>query len=156
MSDNPLSALSARELILTLIDSSAVESLTARYFVAAGALFEMDPGSIRVALARLLRDASLIRARRGSYALGSRAGTLHSLVRNWAQVEDSLKNWTGGWLSVYASHLPRSDKTRVRNAERALRLFGFADLRSGLWIRPDNLRAAAPGDPRRPRWIGTR
>ena len=34
--------LSARELILTLIDSAASDTLTARYFVAAGSLFDMD------------------------------------------------------------------------------------------------------------------
>ena len=87
---------SARELILTLIDSAASKTLSARYFVAAGELFEVDPRSIRVALGRLVKDGSLVQVERGTYSLGSRGGTLHRLVRNWSRVESSLKPWRGG------------------------------------------------------------
>lgn len=131
--------LSARELILTLIDSAAGSTLSAGYFVAAGALFDIDSGSMRVALGRLVKDGSLVNSERGLYSLGSRGGTLHRLVRNWAQVEATLKPWTGGWLATFTAHLPRSDKTSLRGRERALRLFGFAESHPGLWIRPDNL-----------------
>ncbi len=138
----PPEPLSARELILTLIDSTASETLSARYFVAAGEVCGADPGSIRVALGRLVRDGSLRQTGRGMYSLGSRAGTLHRLVRNWSQVEDSVKAWHGDWLAVFTAHLTRSDKTRLRNRERALRLFGFAEAQPGFWIRPDNLVTA--------------
>jgi phenylacetic acid degradation operon negative regulatory protein len=132
-------SISARELILTLIDSATSSVLTARYFVAAGALFDMDHRSIRVALARLVRDGSLRQVERGTYGLGSRAGTLHSLVRNWSSVESSVKPWSGNWLAVHTAHLPRSDKTRARSRERALALYGYAEPYAGLWVRPDNL-----------------
>ena len=135
--------LSARELILTLIDSTSSDALTARYFVAAAELFEMDSGNIRVALARLVRDGSLSQVARGTYGLWSRGGTLHSLVRNWAQVESSVKAWNGGWLAVFTAHLTRTDKTRTRSRERALRLFGYAEPYAGLWVRPDNLTLAS-------------
>lgn len=138
MADNPLSA---RELILTLIDSTSASSLSASYFITAGEIFAMDSGGIRVALARLVRDSSLVQAGRGSYALGSRAGKLHSLVQNWSHVEASLKVWSGGWLSVFIGHLARSNKTQVRRSERSLQLHGFAEAQPGLWLRPDNLKA---------------
>ena len=131
--------LSARELILTLIDSAASRSLTARYFVAAGQLFGMDSGSLRVALGRLVREGALRQQERGVYELGSRGGALHRLVRSWRQVESSVKPWQGGWLAVLSTHLPRSDRKRLRSRARALGLFGFAEARPGLWIRPDNL-----------------
>lgn len=131
--------LSPRDLILTLIDSAASPTLTARYFVAAGDLFELDSGSMRVALARLVKEGALRQPERGTYALDSRAGTLHRLVRNWAQIESSVKPWDETWLAVYVAHLPRSAKTQLRARERALRLFGFAEVHTGLWIRPDNL-----------------
>ena len=111
--------LSARELVLALMDSATARSLSASYLIAAGQLFEMDAGSIRVALARLVRNGSLSTAGRGRYALGSRAGTLHTLVRNWSRAEQSLAAWSGGWLAVFVSHLARSNKTRVRGNERA-------------------------------------
>lgn len=131
--------LSARELILTLIDSSRATSLPVSYFVAAAELFDMDPGGVRVALARLVRDGSLSSPERGIYALGSRAGTLQSLVRNWSRAEASLVPWTGEWITTLLGHLTRTVKAQVRSNERALRLFGFAELKPGLWIRPANL-----------------
>ena len=131
--------LSARELILTLMDSTSARALSASYLIAAGRLFDIDPGSIRVALARLVREGSLSGAGRGRYALGSRAGTLHSLVKNWSRAEASLVDWEGEWLTVLVGHLARSNKAAVRGNERALNLFGFAELASGLWVRPANL-----------------
>ena len=131
--------LSARELILTLMDSTRARTLSASYLIAAARLFDMDPGSVRVALARLVREGSLAGAGRGRYALGSRAGTLHSLVKNWSRAEASLIDWTGEWLTVLVGHLARSNKAAVRGNERALNLFGFAEMASGLWVRPANL-----------------
>ena len=136
------SEISARELILSLIDSSSQARLSAAYFVAAGALFDMDSGTIRVALARLVRDGALKSVRRGQYTLDNRSGELHQRVRGWADVESGLRAWNGGWLTVYLGHLKRSEKTRQRGRERALRLGGFASLDTGLWIRPDNLEAS--------------
>ena len=135
-SANPLSS---RELILTLMDSTSARALSASYLIAAARLFDMDSGSVRVALARLVREGSLTGAGRGRYALGSRAGTLHSLVKNWSRAEASLVDWQGEWLTVLVGHLARSNKAAVRGNERALSLFGFAEMASGLWVRPANL-----------------
>jgi phenylacetic acid degradation operon negative regulatory protein len=140
MPDQPTDhPLTARELILTLMDSTSARALSASYLIAAAELFEMDPGSVRVALARLVREGSLVSAGRARYALGSRAGTLHTLVRNWSRAEDSLIDWQGDWLTVLVGHLARSNKSNVRANERALGLFGFAELASGIWVRPANL-----------------
>lgn len=134
--------LSARELILALTDSSREEILLASYFIAAGQLFEMDAGAIRVALARLVKEAALQPAGRGRYQRRNRGGELHSMVRGWAEVEQGLKDWNGHWLGAGISHLGRTNSTRVRARERALRLLGFAALNPGLWIRPANLTAS--------------
>lgn len=131
--------ITARELILALIDSTAVESLTAGYFIAAGNLFDLESSSVRVALARLIKDNSLVQVERGVYGLGSRGGELHSMVRNWSGVERGLKEWNGGWLVAFLGHLKRTNKSQVRGRERALRLLGFGATDFGLWLRPDNL-----------------
>ena len=136
--------LSARELILTLMDSAADGVLPASYLVAAGSLFDMDPGTIRVALGRLVKDGALANEARGRYQLGSRGGHLHQLLRNWSQVETSVKPWRGAWLSVMTTHLPRTNKTVLRGRERALKLYGFAELHNGFWVRPDNLTEPLP------------
>jgi phenylacetic acid degradation operon negative regulatory protein len=132
--------LSARELILTLMDSAVSGTLSVSYLVAAGQIFDMDAGSVRVALARLVKEGSLVAMERGLYGLGSRSGTLHRLVRNWSRAEEALTPWAGGWLSMLLGHLARSNKTRVRANVRALRLYGFAEAHPGLWLRPANLR----------------
>ncbi len=139
MAKSPNHPLSARELILTLMDSTRATTLSASYLIAAARLFDMDPGSVRVALARLVREGSFTGAGRGRYALGSRAGTLHTLVRNWSRAEASLVDWQGEWLTVLVGHLARSNKSAVRGNERALSLFGFAEMAAGLWVRPANL-----------------
>jgi len=131
--------VSARELILTLMDSTSARTLSASYLITAARLFDMDPGSVRVALARLVREGSLTGAGRGRYALGTRAGTLHSLVKNWSRMDASLVDWQGEWLTVLVGHLARSNKSVVRGNERALGLFGFAEMAPGLWVRPANL-----------------
>ena len=138
MNDNQ-PELSARDLILTLIDSANRLTLSAKYFVAAGELYKIDQNSIRVALGRLVKDGSLEQAGRGAYKLGSRGGTLHRLVRNWSKVESSTKPWKRNWISVFTANLKRSNRASLRSRERALRLFGFAEPETGFWIRPDNL-----------------
>jgi len=50
-----------------------------------------------------------------------------------------LASRTGGWLAVHAG---ASGRSAQRGRARALRLFGFAPLRPGVWVRPDNLAAA--------------
>ncbi len=134
--------LSARELILALLDSSSSATLKASYLVAAGARFGMDPRSIRVALGRLVKDGSLTQSGRGEYAPHSRSGELRERVRNWATVEDTLVPWSGRWLAVPLGDLGRSNKSRVRARERALRLLGFAAHSATLWLRPANLADA--------------
>lgn len=137
-STQEIARLSARELILALIDSSSSETLTASYLITAGRLFDIDPGNVRVALARLVKESALVTTGRGLYQRGNRAGALHSLVRGWANVETALKPWQGNWLVAVLSHLNRGDRKRLRGWERALRLFGFADNGNGFWLRPAN------------------
>jgi phenylacetic acid degradation operon negative regulatory protein len=134
--------LSARELILALTDSSNAATLSASYYIAAGSLFDMDSGSIRVALARLVKDSALSTAGRGLYQRDNRDGELHSMVRHWANVEENLISWSGTWLGASVGHLNRGNRTRVRSWERALRLLGFAAYEPDLWLRPANLRAS--------------
>jgi phenylacetic acid degradation operon negative regulatory protein len=135
--------LTARELILALIDSSSSATLSASYFIAAGALFDMDPGNLRVSLGRLVKDGSLRSVGRGLYQRASRDGALHSMVRRWAEVESTLTSWQGGWLGASVAHLSRKNRHQVKSWERAMRLCGFAPFQTGMWLRPANLLTPA-------------
>lgn len=136
--------LSARELVLSLADSVAEPRLSAASLVAAAALLDIDPGTVRVAVARLVKQGVLEQRERGIYGLGRRGDGLHRRVLAWSRVEDQLVRWDGRWLAVLTAHLGRSDKLALRARERALRLRGFADARPGLAVRPANLAADLP------------
>jgi phenylacetic acid degradation operon negative regulatory protein len=138
------SNLSSRRLILALLDSAPAPQIRAASLIAAGELFGMDPGAIRVATARLVRDRVLQSTARGVYTVGGGGAGLHRTVLSWTDLEATLKPWTGEWLAVYLGRLKRTNKTRVRARERALQLKGFAKIDSGFAVRPANLRASLP------------
>jgi phenylacetic acid degradation operon negative regulatory protein len=138
------SNLSARRLILALLDSAPAPQIRAASLIAAGELFGMDPGAIRVATARLVRDRVLQSTARGVYTVGGGGAGLHRTVQSWTDLEATLKPWTGEWLAVYLGRLKRTNKTMVRARERALQLKGFAKIDSGLAVRPANLRGSLP------------
>jgi len=106
--------------------------------VEAGGIFGIRAGSIRVALARLLADARIERDGRGRYRLGAASTPIETLVRSWRHLEERTCTWTGAWLGVQVrSGTPRADRS---HSLRALRLLGYAQLSSGFYVRPANLR----------------
>ncbi|MDP6377729.1 MAG: hypothetical protein QGI55_18130 [Pseudomonadales bacterium] len=141
-------AISAPELILSLVDSAADPALSAGYFVTAGELFGIDSPTTRVALTRLTKKGVLQQLERGVYGLGASGSTLHRTVVQWQRVEAALMQWSGGWLMVLVAHLPRS-RTDVRRRDRALHLDGYAKTSTGVWVRPANLRGGLPAAHRR-------
>lgn len=112
--------------------------MPAAALVEAGSLFGLQSGSIRVALARLLADGRIAREGRARYRLGSASEPVHALVRSWRHLDERTRSWCGAWiLAQLPGRTPRAQRARSR---RALHLLGFAELRSGLFLRPSNLR----------------
>lgn len=110
-----------------------------RALVAAGALFDLDENSVRVALARLFAARLVERDERGRYRLGDGAVGVRSHVAGWRSVEERVRSWSGDWIGVSMIGLGRSDRARLRRRDHALRFLGFRPLETGLAIRPDNL-----------------
>jgi phenylacetic acid degradation operon negative regulatory protein len=110
-----------------------------RVLVRAGELFGISENNVRVALARLVRAGRVERDERGQYRLGEAARALNRRVTSWANVEDRLRSWSGGWVAALTGAPPRGDRRALRASERALRLLGFRTLEPGVEIRPDNL-----------------
>lgn len=131
--------LTARDLILSLLDSAPEPQIRAASLIEAGALFDIDPRAIRVAATRLVKDEVLTTSARGVYTVGGRGDRLHRTVTAWANIESTLKPWDGAWVAVYQAHLKRANKTAMRARERALRLKGFAAVDANLALRPANL-----------------
>lgn len=127
----------ARSLVLDLLSTlRGGSAMPVGALVEAGALFDISENNIRVTVARLLADGRVARDERGHYRLGDAARPIGSHVRGWRHRDGRTRKWSGGWLAVHAGPAGRAAQ---RGRARALRLLGFAALRPGLWLRPDNL-----------------
>lgn len=127
--------LSARSIIASTLLGTDQPRVRAAQLVRAGALFGIAPGAMRTALWRMASDGELA-AEDGWYRL---AGPLRDRKR---RVDESYaptrRPWDGTWelAVVAAERRPASERLALRAAAGALH---FAELREGIWARPDNL-----------------
>lgn len=140
----PPEALSARALILSLIASIGTGRQMIAGLIHAGALFGIEPATMRVAATRLLKEGLLESPERGLYVPGPRAQALTRRVQQWQDVAAKMVPWNGDWLVAMTHPLGRRDRKQLRNRERALALFGYQAAEAGLWVRPANLARALP------------
>ncbi|HUA35260.1 MAG TPA: hypothetical protein VMA09_16750 [Candidatus Binataceae bacterium] len=133
-------ALTARELVIDFLSNRAPRELSARLIVDSAAALGFTEQSIRMALTRMVEDGVAISAARGLYKLAPSGETMRIEVRKWRNILNLTQRWSGAWIVVHDAHIRRSDRAALRRHEQALRLRGFADLSTGLRIRPANLR----------------
>jgi phenylacetic acid degradation operon negative regulatory protein len=131
-----------KRLILSLLSAPTLETIEVGHLVQWGQLFGIEPSATRVAVGRLAKQGFITAVARGIYTIGPQGSLMAQTASHWAEVENRIGPWSGGWIVVHTSHLGRADKTALRARERAFRLNGFAELVSGLWCRPDNLAQA--------------
>ncbi len=98
----------------------------------------MAAGTTRVALSRMIDAGELVATDDGGYSL---AGPL--LERHARQEQGrhpKTTRWNGDWRMavVTGTARPASDRAALRRAMGQLRM---AELREGVWVRPDNLPA---------------
>jgi phenylacetic acid degradation operon negative regulatory protein len=130
--------LTARSIVASTLLGVRPPRLPARALVASGRLFGIAEGTIRTALSRMVAAGELVVVD-GRYELAGRF-----LVRRERQDESRAglaRPWAGGWelAVVDAERRAPADRAALRDAMRALRL---AELREGVWLRPDNLDPA--------------
>jgi phenylacetic acid degradation operon negative regulatory protein len=135
----------ARSLTLDMLSSLRGASMPVSALVATGDLFGIGDNSVRVTVARLLAAGQIERDERGRYRLGALADPVDRQVRDWSRLNQRMGGWDGGWIGV---HYTASRQARGRTGKlhtRALRFMGFATLRTGVAVRPDNLRIGIEG-----------
>lgn len=145
---------SPKKLILNLLLAADGAPLTAADAVLACGFFGIRENNVRVALARLGAEGLLESAGRGAYQLGPGAQNIAQALASWRQAESQLRPWAGGWVMVSTASLGRSDRTALRQRERALALVGLQDLDGSLHVRPDNLSGGAASIRERLRGLG--
>lgn len=126
----------AKELIVEFL-SAMDDELSVQQLLRVASAFDVSESSLRVALVRLRNRGRVISPRRGVYALGDAARPLHQRVVSWRETDRLVREWDGSWVAASFSEI--GDRTELRHAQRALKLWGFRELRPRLAIRPNNL-----------------
>ncbi|MGB3792931.1 MAG: hypothetical protein WA978_09375 [Sphingopyxis granuli] len=137
--------MSARMLILDLLDTGEPPAFSVGELVRAGAAFGIEAPGIRTALTRLKAEDRVRAIARGRYTIGSGGAPLQQRILGWRTRLDLRRAWGGGWLLAIAGPLERADRTAWRRTLRALGLEGFAEAETNVWARPDNLEGGAEG-----------
>jgi phenylacetic acid degradation operon negative regulatory protein len=133
--------LRARSVIASTLLGTEPPVLSGRVLVRAAALFGISEGTTRVALSRMVAAGELA-TDDGMYSLiGPRL--LDRQARQAASREAKTKRWRGRWLLaiVTAERRDAADRSELRERLAAARL---AELREGVWARPDNIDVAWP------------
>lgn len=128
--------LSARSAVASVLLGMDPPTLSPQLLVRSGALFGISEGSTRTALSRMLAAGELEHDAQGRYRLAGRL-----LDRHGRQLESRRpvrEPWRGGWVVcvVTGDRRPAASRAELRAAMRTLHL---AELREGVWVRPDNL-----------------
>jgi phenylacetic acid degradation operon negative regulatory protein len=129
-------ALSARSVLATALLGAPEPHLEVGQLVAMASLFGISDGAARTCLWRMVSNGELT-GDDGTYALAG------DLLERRQRVDDASRTavtrpWDGTWELAVVSLDRRSaaDRLALRKAATALHL---AELREGIWIRPDNL-----------------
>jgi phenylacetic acid degradation operon negative regulatory protein len=130
--------LSARSVLASALLGADRARLTVAELVAIASQFGISDGAARTCLWRMVSSSELT-ADDGSYALTGRLLERHRRVGEASRIDDTgRRRWDGTWELAVVSLERRSaaDRLELRKAAMALHL---AELREGVWIRPDNL-----------------
>lgn len=135
--------LSARSVIASTLLGVEPPRLPSRLLVRSGELFGISEGTTRVALSRMV-NAQELELEDGWYGLAGRLLTRQ--FRQTASRRAEHRAWTGTWQMAVVSVDRRDagDRAALRDAMRQLKL---AELREGVWLRPDNLGSPAERAP---------
>lgn len=135
-----LRPLTARSVILSVLLGAHPPLLPVRGLVRTAELFGISEGTARVALSRLVAEGEVV-ADHGQYRLSDRLADRQRLQDEGHA--PMTRPWRGTWeLAVLAPEVrTAAARATVASEMSALHL---AELRSGMWVRPANLRRQWP------------
>ena len=143
-----LRPLTARSVILSVLLGSHPPLLAVRTLVSTLELFGIVEGTTRVALSRLAAEGDVV-ADGGYYRLSMRLIDRQNLQDE--PLRPATKIWRGAWELAVADpaihHAP--ERSRLGVDMDRLRL---AELRAGVWMRPDNLNREWPAEVSEQAW----
>ena len=127
--------MTARSVVLSVLLGAHPAWATAADLITLTGDFGIRESTVRVALTRMVGAGDLVRSEDG-YRLSDRL-----LIRQRRQddaINPRLHTWHGGWTTVVITSVGTDARTRaaLRNTLHDKR---FAELREGVWMRPDNV-----------------
>lgn len=134
--------MTARSVVLSVLLGAHPAWATAAELVRLTADFGIKESALRVALTRMVGAGDLVRSD-DRYRLSDRL--LARQRRQDAALHPMTRDWDGSWTTVVVTAVGAD--ARARAAMRTALLHNrFAELRDGVWMRPDNLDEALPSE----------
>lgn len=137
-----LSRMTARSVVLSVLLGAHPASATAAELIRLTADFDIKEATLRVALTRMVSAGDLVRAEDG-YRLSERL-----MVRQRRQddaINPQLRSWDGTWTTLVITSVGIDARSRA-GLRTTLQQNRFAELREGVWLRPDNVTIALPDE----------
>jgi phenylacetic acid degradation operon negative regulatory protein len=132
--------LTARSVVLSLLLGLHPASATSAELIRLTSNYAITEAALRVALTRMVASGDLLRSQDG-YQLSDR------LLARRRKQDDALRPptrvWRGAWMTVVITSTGIDPRTRA-DMRRVLYDNRLAELREGVWLRPDNLKADLP------------
>jgi phenylacetic acid degradation operon negative regulatory protein len=137
-----LSRMTARSVVLSVLLGAHPAWATASELIRLTADFDIREPTVRVALTRMVSAGDLVRSEDG-YRLSDRL--LARQRRQDGAINPRLRKWDGTWTTLVITSVGTDARTRAA-LRTALQDNRFAELREGVWLRPDNLDGQLPAD----------
>jgi phenylacetic acid degradation operon negative regulatory protein len=134
--------LTARSVLLSVLLGTDPPRLPVSLLVSTTELFGIAEGTTRTALSRMA-GAGEVTAENGRYAIAS-PRLLERHARQARSRRGSTRPWSGEWIQVVVAadgRRPAAERAALRSQLTVARL---AELREGVWLRPDNLDDPRP------------
>src|SRR5690349_21923807 len=126
--------MTARSVVLSVLLGAHPAWATASELIRLTADFDIKEPTVRVALTRMVSAGDLVRSEDG-YRLSDRL-----LVRQRRQddaINPRIRTWDGTWKTLVITSIGIDAKTRA-TLRTTLQDKRFAELREGVWLRPNN------------------
>jgi phenylacetic acid degradation operon negative regulatory protein len=127
--------MTARSVVLSVLLGAHPAWATASELIRLTADFDIREPTVRVALTRMVGAGDLVRSADG-YRLSDRL--LARQRRQDDAINPRLNNWDGTWTTVVITSVGTDARARA-SLRTTLQDNRFAELREGIWLRPDNL-----------------
>lgn len=136
-----ITTLTARSVALSTLLGYHPPALPVSALIRVGALFGIAERATRVALTRMVKDGD-VAVEDGVYRLSERL--LRRQRKQDAVGSPRTREWSGTWQMAIVTGTARPLAERVA-LRKSMVAFRMAELREGVWLRPDNLQQEPSG-----------